>query len=199
MSVKNRSVQLQKREIAARMIGYGMRASIIAEIFDLPLAQARMLYEEIAGRTSPSGQKPRSDAYYFAPVMRMHASLFLLLYRYAVRTGKDPRAAIVEAYAYYHEQCRLLPEGTAVLPIDRAWLLVQLAKQKDGAVRQARCSDRNCRIVTIIQPYESAVRYRCPDCVGSLEVSKRLRGRSGRKKKQPVPRPVVQQEVRTSA
>ncbi|HVC13044.1 MAG TPA: hypothetical protein VNE59_15490, partial [Burkholderiales bacterium] len=40
-----------------------------------------------------------------------------------------------------------------------------------------------CRTYSIIQPYEAATRYECPACQGSLDVSKRLRGRSGRKSK----------------
>lgn len=197
MSAKNHSVQMLKRDLASHMIHYGMRAAIIAEIFAMPLAQARTLYEEIAGTSSPSGQKPRSDAYYFAPVMRVHSSFFLLLYHCAMRRGNDVRAAIVDAYSHYHDRCTSVPGGRAVLPIDRAWRLVQLAKQKDGAVRQARC--RGCGIVTIIQPYETATRYQCPSCVGSLEVSERLRGRSGRRKKRHSARPIAKPKLSSAA
>lgn len=86
--IKDRSVQLRKRHLASLMIKYGMRASIIAVIFDMPLTQARALYEEIMGRPSPSGQKPRSDEYYFAPVMRIHASAFMMFYRYMSGPGR---------------------------------------------------------------------------------------------------------------
>jgi hypothetical protein len=181
--IKDRSVQLRKRHLASLMIKYGMRASIIAVIFDMPLTQARALYEEIMGRPSPSGQKPRSDEYYFAPVMRIHASAFMMFYRYISLAGVDPRAALVSAYAQYSDLC----QGQPLMPIDRAWRLIVLANQKDGTIREARCRNRDCRTYTIIQPYEGATRYECPSCQGSLEVSQRLRGKSGRKRKPRTP------------
>ena len=176
------------------MIAHGMRASLIAAILDMPLAQARALYEEITGRSSPSGQTPRSNDYYFAPVTRMHASAFLLQYRYLCSSTRgDTREAFVAAYHRYHAAC-CGAEGKADsetkapaamkfprLPIDRAWRLVQLLRQADGTIREARCA--KCRTYSIIQPFEAVTRYVCPACQGSLNVSMRLRGRSGRKSK----------------
>lgn len=177
MSLKNHTVQMKKRELAARMIRHGMRASIIAVIFSIPLTQARALYVEITGHPSPSGQKPRSDEYYFGPVMRLHANTFLMFYRYLLQQLNDPKEAIVAAYDQYSQSCN----GNPRMPIDRAWRLVVLINQQDGTIREARCSQ--CRAYSIIQPYEGATRFRCPACQGSLDVSQRLRGRSGRKRK----------------
>lgn len=137
----------------------------------------RALYEEVTGKTSPSGQKPRSDEFYFAPLMRMHAGAFMMFYRQLSRRGVGLRSALVEAYEQYAKMCK----GRPLMPIDRAWHLIMLADQRDGTVREAHCSVCGC--YSLIQAHEGAMRYTCPACRGSLTVSERLRGRSGRKKK----------------
>lgn len=175
--IKDRTIQLHHRSLASAMIGHGMRASLIAAILDMSLAQARHLYEEITGRSSPSGQTPRSNDYYFAPVMRVHAASFLAFYRYLSPRIKEPREAFLAAYDQYHGMWR----GPVRMPIDRAWRLLQLYRQGDGTIREARCATPTCRTYTLVQTYEASTRFTCPACQGSLEVSSRLRGKSGRK------------------
>ncbi|MFY9329541.1 MAG: FlhC family transcriptional regulator, partial [Georgfuchsia sp.] len=151
--IKNRNTQLKKRELAAKMIDFGMRASIISAVFDLPLSQARALYKEITGFSSPSGQKPRSEEYYFSPVMRVHSSVFMMFYRYISQSGVDVRSALVAAYSQYSKTCQ---DGKTKLPIDRAWRLIILASQKNGVVRETRCT--SCGTYMIIQAWESVTR-----------------------------------------
>lgn len=181
--IKDRSLQIRHRELAKAMITFGMRATLIANILDMSQAQARQLFEEITGHSSPSGQTPRSNEYYFQPVMRVHAAFFLTFYLDVARgvTSRDREAlvtAFVAAYAHYHSMCA----GNPTMPIDRAWRLLQLFMLQDGTVTTTRCANPKCRAFTIVQPWEAATRYTCPPCQGALEVSERLRGRSGRKR-----------------
>ena len=191
--IKNRSIQVHHRQLASELIRRGMRASLIAAILDMSLPQARQLYEEITGRSSPSGQTPRSNDYYFAPVMRLHAATFIRLYQCLAPQIKETREAFISAYAHY---CGLW--GRPRMPIDRAWRLLQLFRQADGTIRVAHCSAPRCRAYTLVQAHEGATRYTCPACQGSLEVSKRLRGKSGRKHK-PASPPAASKAIGTPA
>ena len=177
--IKNRSTQVKKQQLAKNMIELGMRASIVSSVFDLPLSQARSLFKEVNGKSSPSGQKPRTEEYYFSPIMRVHSSMFMMFYRYISQNGVDVRSAVISAYEQYSKACDLKTK----LPIDRAWRLIVLASQKNSVVAETHCAD--CGTYMIIQSYESVTRFKCPYCTGALTISKRLRGRSGRKKKFP--------------
>jgi len=190
---KDHTMHTLNRELAVIFVKFGMRASIISTVLNIPLTESRTLYRELTGHPSPSGRTPHSTSYYFAPVMVLHASLFYLYFKTARRTLAD-RAAEPTAYSYQrvidrralaaaYEAYLDAAGDTALLSIDRAWCLVQeMLTAPPGAadaIREANC--RPCGTYILISPESASLRHVCPVCQGSLDVSRRLKGRSGRK------------------
>jgi hypothetical protein len=76
------------------------RAGSIAKQVDIPIGEARRIYKQEMGNSSPSGQTPVSLDWYFKSPMRRYQSA-LLLQLYAITSKKlDPRVAY--ASAFYH-------------------------------------------------------------------------------------------------
>lgn len=159
----------QKKALARAMVTLGARAVIVSAALDIPMGLARAIYREVAHRPSPSGQMPYSHDVYFQPVMRVHASMFLLLYRIALASCHERALAYISAYTKYLACAGSSPE----LSVDRAWVLVVLASSHNPYVGFATC--RKCSGSYIVQPHEVKSRFTCPVCEGRTEKAATLR------------------------
>ncbi|WP_234265101.1 FlhC family transcriptional regulator [Hydrogenophaga sp. NFH-34] len=96
-----------KTELAAMyqcvrlMVQMNARACVITQLTGLPSLEVRDLWQQIAGRSSPSGQQPNDLNWYLkTPTRRYHSALIVQLYVRALRTMPE-YAALTHAYYHY--------------------------------------------------------------------------------------------------
>lgn len=155
------------------------RACTISQLIGSTESEARALYKEANGRSSPSGQQPVDILWYVqTPERRFQSALLLLLYE---RASQSYPPGLALAHAYFHFSSMTAAEwgdgfGTAFRDTERDYTLSfaranYLANiytdQKDlhGARRSQlqliRC--RLCSSIFLAEAHETD--HRCPLCV----------------------------------
>lgn len=85
---------------AIMMVRLGARACVVSQITGLSQLDARTIWREVMGDSSPSGQQPNDLMWYVkTPQRRSHAALLVRLYDHASRTLPEYAAY---AHAFYH-------------------------------------------------------------------------------------------------
>lgn len=76
------------------------RASVISQIAGISPADARKIWHEEMGRSSPSGQQPHDQAWYLKKTDRRYHSALIIMLAHRARQSMPEYAAF--PYAYYH-------------------------------------------------------------------------------------------------
>lgn len=163
------------------MIKMQARACIISKIAGVTSPEARKIWREETGRSSPSGQQPTDSSWFLkTPIRRFHAALILQLYARSVKILPEYAAF---AHCYYHYAritAGIYPkekwvdadpafreaEDDYVIPFSRAYFLV--STYTDDEVSGVRCCElqvrkcRNCNSIFLSHVQE--IQRKCPQC-----------------------------------
>ncbi|MFC4524757.1 FlhC family transcriptional regulator [Cupriavidus pinatubonensis] len=156
----------QKKVYSEMMVRSHCRASTITSLLGITSTRTRKLFQQIHGKSSPSGQLPRSTAWYFEhPTHRLQATMIVSLYRIALAFGANVPEAFIAAYDLFD-----IFFGTASkLSADRACHICR-TMSTDAQLALAPC--RVCRapylIANAAPRIELSHAFSCPGCSGLL-------------------------------
>jgi flagellar transcriptional activator FlhC len=156
------SVSEDAREIerAAQLIRLGARVQLLESELRVSRQRLLKLYREIWGKSPPKGMLPFSTDWFMAWQPNMHASLFLNIYEYLIKSVDiDQIDAIIKAYGLYLEHVTTAALDP-VMTITRAWRLVKFVD--GGMLRLTHC--RTCGGKFVVHSNELYDRYRCGLC-----------------------------------
>ncbi len=135
-----RSLVEDSRQIqrAIALIGLGARLQMLQSETDLPYERLLRLYKEVTGKSPSKGQLPFSTDWFVAWQPNTHASLFLNIYRYLLKSSAiDSVDAIMRAYKLYLTELSFTGIEP-LLSITRAWRLVRFVDA--GMLCTVRCT-----------------------------------------------------------
>lgn len=163
--------------LASVLVEHGLGSARAGRWCGVPVATCR---KKVPGR---SGRAPAIGVVWVetSPINRLHATAFLRAWQTASDLPRPLR--LLDAWLEYKQAAPQPTPTGASWGLDRAAVLVETwERRKEYGVRWAAC--RKCGGHGLALSHE--VRYTCPECNGSITVSLRLRGKSGRKSTQGV-------------
>jgi len=177
--------KLRRDIITVSLIVAGARVPLIQQLTGLSADRLRQLHNEINRRSSASGRVP-TQPFLAGPghsLRRAEATLFMR--HWLTGTDGDSTVRMLVAYYGYHDQRRAYKLPGEPLAFERCQLVVACWRADDGAgvldgdefVPWVAC--RTCNQDTLAETLFA----QCPWCAGTLDISARLRGRAGRKKR----------------
>ena len=135
-----RSLLDDSRQItrAIELIKLGARLQMLQAETALPYERLLRLYKEVAGRSPSKGQLPFSTDWFLSWQPNIHASLFMNIYGYLLKTSPlDDVDAIAKAWRLYAAE--VATQGVEpLLSITRAWRLVRFVDA--GMLTTTRCT-----------------------------------------------------------
>lgn len=149
--------------LAEHLVRYNMRATIITVFIpNLHKQKIREMYQRIVKLSSSCGKLPKSNGWFFATERRRaHSSLYILLYRLAMKSGLQHIQSMIASYSWYMMLC---PEDP--IAIDRLGLLINNVQSGSGTVYVASC--RSCTSNYLLSNSEEkpefAHSFRCEKC-----------------------------------
>lgn len=157
---------LQKKVYSEMMVRSHCRASTITSLLGITSTRTRTLFQQIHGRSSPSGQLPTSTAWYFEhPTHRLQATIMVSLYRIALAFGANVPEAFISAYDLFDK----FFGTTSKISADRACHICRTTST-DAQLELAPC--RVCRtpylIANTAPRIELSHAFSCPGCSGTL-------------------------------
>ncbi len=135
-----RSLLDDSRQItrAIELIKLGARLQMLQAETALPYERLLRLYKEVAGRSPSKGQLPFSTDWFLSWQPNIHASLFMNIYGYLLKTSPlDDVDGIAKAWQLYAAEVGT--QGVEpLLSITRAWRLVRFIDA--GMLAMTRCT-----------------------------------------------------------
>ena len=183
MGTSNASLSHPAYPWAVMMVRMGARACVVSQITGLAQLDARTIWKQIMGESSPSGQQPNDMLWYTrTPQRRSHAALLVRFYDKACATLPDYAAF---AHAYYHyarmtaspatsnswvsrdEPAFRRSEQDYVIPFGRGFFLCQSYTDDTFAGGRRKCEliIRRCRKCQgQYMSHDSEAAQVCPNC-----------------------------------
>lgn len=161
-----------KNEVfAGALLAYGLRASTATALFNLNQNQMRGLYFKIHGKSSPCGNTANSLQWFVeTPIHRLHATVYVWLYRSAIAMGALPPEALIATNDVYDR----LFGGNRIVSADRGWNLIR-SMAADTRLTVAPC--RSCSTHYVVSNNDVKIemhnRFSCPACNQQLAPRKR--------------------------
>ncbi|MBU6486217.1 MAG: hypothetical protein KGQ57_00140 [Burkholderiales bacterium] len=158
---------------AAAMMAHGCRASTASALFRLNQNAMRQLYLEIHDRSSTMGNQPTSLPWFVENAQhRLHATVYVWLYRSAVNMQANPAEALIATNDIY---ARLFG-GTPLISPDRGFNLTR-SMVADTRLTIAPC--RSCATHYVVSNNDTRIEmhssFTCPAC--NLQLGPRKTGR----------------------
>ena len=140
-------------------------------------SESAQIYREVNGKSSPSGQSPHNDMWYFSsPRILVQTSIFFALYRVQrdFNNGENWEESFLHSYEYYS----LAVGGKPLLDPERAYKLIRLHDNvksfSRGKLRQFKLLPcQQCSTHILAQGHQ--ISLICPICKG-----RHMRGRTAR-------------------
>lgn len=160
MSARSLLQDSRQMSRAIELINLGARLQVLQSETDLPYERLLKLYKEVTGRSPSKGQLPFSTDWFMTWQPNIHASLFMNIYEYIIKTSEiEDIDAIVRAYKLYQSET----EQTGIEPmmsVTRAWRLVRFVDA--GMLCMSGCTRCGGRFVT--HTFELSDRFVCGLC-----------------------------------
>lgn len=157
-----RSLVADARDVerVRQLIKLGARIQLLEALSILPRERLTRIYKEVRGVSPPKGMLPFSTDWFVTWQPNIHGSLFINLYRRAIKAADlDDADALILAYRLYREQVTLMGLE-ALLSITRAWRLIRFVDA--GMLTTAACND--CGGQFVVHAFDLVTGYRCGLC-----------------------------------
>lgn len=168
-----KSVLDEARQItlAIELFKLGARVQVLQNETVISRRRLIHLYKEIHGVSPPKGMLPFSTDWYIRWEANIHSSLFYGIYLSLRQSAEYKRMrAIIDAYRMYQEQVPLAGDGTPVLSMTRAWMLVRYFEGQ--MMRLSTCNRCSGRFVGIAHTPDAD--YVCGICRPPSRAGKKL-------------------------
>lgn len=167
-SLLNDNTQLRR---AVQLIELGARLQVLQAETDLPHERLLRLYKEVSGKSPAKGQLPFSTDWFISWQPNIHASLFLNIYEYIIKSSEiDSIDAIIKAYRMYVTELEA-SEVVPIISITRAWRLVRFVDS--NMLCLTTCT--RCRGRFVNHAYELSHNYVCGLCAPPARAGKARR------------------------
>ncbi|MFL9995240.1 FlhC family transcriptional regulator [Paraburkholderia sediminicola] len=156
----------QKETFASAMMAHGLRASTASDVFTLNQSKMRARFFEIHGRSSTCGNQTRSLTWFVeSSAQRLHATIYIWLYRKAIARGANAPEALIATHDIYARLFSSMP----LISADRAYNLTS-SIAADTRLTTAPC--RSCSTPYIVSNSDVRVEmhhsFTCPACAQDL-------------------------------
>lgn len=142
------------------LIELGARVQLLEALSNLPRERLVRIYKEVRGESPPKGMLPFSTDWFVTWQPNIHGSLFINLYRRAIKAAElDDADALILAYRLYREQVTQMGLET-LLSITRAWRLIRFVDA--GMLTTTACND--CGGQFVVHAFDLVTGYRCGLC-----------------------------------